>query len=156
MQGISPEDEQAKRLAQKLAVQEARLKEIRAKKNAEKRKKRTKKLIEAGIFALNEAVLWGPDERLHKVAYVEPVLQSEDPEAFTRYKEYQAFVKERSRRVNEVEVEWFQQWFSFMVRDAIRYHHLRRLADRIRLKDGRTLFSHFLEREKQREQKRQG
>lgn len=156
MQGISPEDEQAKRLAQRLAVQEARLKELRAKKNADKRKKRTKKLIEAGILALNEAVLWGPGEKLPKVPYAEPVLKSEDHEAYKKYKEYQAFVKERSRRVNKIEIEQFQQWFSFMVRDAIRYYRLKRLADRIRLKDGRTLFSHFLEREKQREQKRQG
>lgn len=156
MQGISPENEQAKKLAQRLAVQEAKLKELRAKKNAEKRKKRTKKLIEAGILALNEAVLWGPDGILHKVAYVEPVLQSEDPEAYKRYKEYQAFVKERSQRVNEIEIEQFQQWFSLMVSNAVRYSRLRRLADRVRLKDGRTLFSHFLEQEKQREQKKRG
>lgn len=149
MQGISPENEQAKKLAQRLAVQEAKLKELRAKKNAEKRKKRTKKLIEAGILALNEAVLWGPDERMHKVAYVEPVLQSEDPEAYKRYKKYQAFVKERSRRVNEIEIEQFQQWFSCMVRDASRYYRLRRLAERTPLKDGRNLFSYLIEREKQ-------
>lgn len=155
MQGISPEDEQAKELAQRLAVQEARLKEIRAKKNTEKRKKRTKKLIEAGILALNEAVLWGPGEKLPKVPYAEPVLKSEDPEAFIRYKQYRAFVKERSRRVNEIEIEQFQQWFSFMVRDANRYYRLKRLAEQTPLKDGRNLFSYLLAREKQREQKKQ-
>lgn len=101
-----------KRLEEKQKAIQAKKERQLARLSAEKRKQRTKRLIEKGAILEDfQAVAQG----LEKVPQAPRVSKAEDPEGYTRYQAYRRFTQEKERLSETVSPEDSLNWLSKLV-----------------------------------------
>lgn len=101
-----------KRLEEKKKAIQARRERQLARLNAEKRKQRTKRLIEKGAILEDlQAVAKG----LKKVPQAPRVSKAEDPEGYARYQAYRQFTQEKERLSETISPEDSLSWLSELV-----------------------------------------